>query len=61
MKALIISSLLFFSLRAMSGEVSEQLKSDCSAIDSSPRSSKVVESTSSTAEIKTDKPASVSK
>lgn len=61
MKALIISSLLFFSLRAMSGEVSEKLKSDCGAINSSPRSAKVVTTITSSTEVNKDKPAAVSK
>ena len=37
MKALIISSLLFFSLRAMSAEVGEDLKSDCAFTNQSAK------------------------
>ena len=44
MKALIISSLLFFSLRAMSSEVGEEKKSDCAfANQSNKREAKVVD------------------
>ena len=43
MKALIISSLLFFSLRAMSSEVGENQKSECPyASQTSKREAKVV-------------------
>lgn len=43
MKALIISSLLFFSLRAMSAEVGEDKKGECIySAQSSKRESKVV-------------------
>ena len=43
MKALIISSLLFFSLRAMSSEVGEDQKSSCPyASQTSKREAKVV-------------------
>lgn len=48
MKALIISSLLFFSLRAMSSEVGEELKSPCQfANQSNKREAKVVVTTAS--------------
>lgn len=48
MKALIISSLLFFSLRAMSAEVGEDKKGDCIASNqSNKREAKVVVSDSS--------------
>ena len=44
MKALIISSLLFFSLRAMSATVGEEQKSDCAAANqSNKRDTKIVE------------------
>lgn len=44
MKALIISSLLFFSLRAMSAEVGEDKKGECIySSQSSKRDAKVVE------------------
>ena len=43
MKALVIASLLFFSLRAMSSEVGENQKSDCPfANQSAKRDAKVV-------------------
>jgi hypothetical protein len=42
MKALIISSLVFFSLRAMSGEVGEDKKSECAFANQSKREAKVV-------------------
>ena len=43
MKALIISSLLFFSLRAMSSEVGQNLKGECSASSqTNKREAKVV-------------------
>lgn len=41
MKAIVISSLLFFSLRAMSAEVGEDKKSDCIAsVQTSTRAAK---------------------
>ena len=44
MKALIISSLVFFSLRAMSGEVGEDKKGECVySNQSNKRDAKVVE------------------
>lgn len=44
MKALIISSLVFFSLRAMSGEVGEDKKGECIySNQSNKRDAKVVE------------------
>lgn len=44
MKALVIASVLFFSLRAMSSEVGENQKSECPfANQSSKREAKVVE------------------
>ena len=43
MKALIISSLLFFSLRAMSAEVGEEKKTPCSFADQGRRVAKVIE------------------
>lgn len=44
MKALIIASLLFFSLRAMSSVVGEEKKSDCAfANQSNKREAKVVD------------------
>ena len=47
MKALIISSLLFFSLRAMSGEVGEDKKGECIySNQSNKRDAKVVADTS---------------
>lgn len=43
MKALIISSILFFSLRAMSGEVGEDQKGECAySSQTSKREAKVV-------------------
>lgn len=46
MKAIIISSLLFFSLRAMSAEVGEDKKGECAFSDqSSKREAKVVDTT----------------
>ena len=43
MKALIIASLLFFTLRAMSAEVGEEGKTDCANINqSAKREAKVV-------------------
>lgn len=48
MKALIISSLLFFSLRAMSAEVGEDKKGECIySNQSNKRDAKVVEAPSS--------------
>ena len=48
MKALIISSLLFFSLRAMSAEVGEDAKSECAFTNqSAKREAKEVDSTES--------------
>ncbi len=45
MKALIISSLLFFTLRAMSAEVGEDKKSDCAfTSQSAKREAKEVQS-----------------
>jgi hypothetical protein len=53
MKALIISSLLFFSLRAMSAEVGEDLKSDCAFTNqSAKREAKEVDSSESKEEKK---------
>lgn len=43
MKALIIASLVFFSLRAMSAEVGEDKKGECIYGDQSARAAKVVE------------------
>ncbi len=44
MKALVISALLFFSLRAMSGEVGEDKKGECIySSQSNKRDAKVVE------------------
>ena len=44
MKALIISSLIFFSLRAMSAEVGEDKKSECiQSSQSNKREAKVVD------------------
>jgi hypothetical protein len=44
MKALIIASILFFSLRAMSAEEGENAKSDCPyAVQTDKREPKVVE------------------
>lgn len=44
MKALVIASLLFFSLRAMSAEEGENQKSECPfAVQTSKREAKVVE------------------
>lgn len=46
MKALIIASILFFSLRAISAEEGENKKSECSyAVQTNKREAKVVEST----------------
>lgn len=54
MKALIISSLLFFSLRAMSAEVGEDKKGECIAsVQSNKREAKVV-----VADTTSEKPAS---
>ena len=53
MKALVIASVLFFSLRAMSGEVGEDQKGECKyASQTSRREAKVVEPTEAEAEIK---------
>jgi hypothetical protein len=53
MKALIISSLLFFSLRAMSAEVGEDAKSECAFTNqSAKREAKEVDSTESKEEKK---------
>lgn len=55
MKALIISALLFFSLRAMSAEVGESLASNCANTNqSAKREAKIIQdvSTSSTSEVK---------
>ena len=53
MKALIIASLLFFGLRAMSAEVGEDLKSDCAfTSQSSKREAKEVDSSESKEEKK---------
>jgi hypothetical protein len=43
MKALLIASVLFFSLRAMSSEVGEDKKSPCPYADQGKRDTKVVE------------------
>lgn len=44
MKALIISSLVFFSLRAMSGEVGEDKKGECvNSNQSNKRDAKIVD------------------
>lgn len=44
MKAIIISSLLFFSLRAMSAEVGEDKKGECAfSVQTSKREAKVIE------------------
>lgn len=44
MKALVISALLFFSLRAMSGEVGEDKKGECIySSQSNKRDAKIVE------------------
>ena len=44
MKALVIASLLFFSLRAMSAEeLGENQKSDCPAANQSGREAKVID------------------
>lgn len=46
MKALIISSLIFFSLRAMSAEVGEDKKGECIYANQSKREAKIVETDS---------------
>lgn len=44
MKALVIASVLFFTLRAMSAEeVGESQKSTCAAIDGTDREAKIVD------------------
>ena len=43
MKALLIASVLLFSLRAMSAEVGEDKKSDCQFANQEKREAKVVE------------------
>jgi hypothetical protein len=43
MKAVIISSLLFFSLRAMSSEVGENQKTECPFINQSPQAKVVLQ------------------
>lgn len=45
MKALLIASVLLFSLRAISSEVGEDKKSPCPFADQGKRESKVVEQT----------------
>jgi hypothetical protein len=53
MKAIVISSLLFFSLRAMSAEVGEDKKGECTAsVQTSTRSAKIVVADTSTNEDK---------
>lgn len=42
MKALVIASVLFFSLRAMSGEVGEDKKGECQFANQSKREAKIV-------------------
>lgn len=55
MKAIVISSLLFFSLRAMAAEVGEDKKGVCTAsVQTSTRSAKIVVADTSTS---VDKPA----
>lgn len=55
MKALIISSLLFFSLRAMSSEVGESLKGECIySSQSNKRETKVVNTPVSTEAVKSE-------
>lgn len=44
MKALVIASVLFFTLRAMSAEVGEVKKTDCPYLDQSKRAAKMVDS-----------------
>ncbi len=61
MKALLISAIVFFSLRAMSAEVGEDKKGECIFADqSAKREAKVVVESSGDKE-KKDVPASVSK
>ena len=60
MKALVISALLFFSLRAMSGEVGEDKKGECIySSQSNKRDAKVVEAPGS--EIKKEETKTLSK
>ena len=51
MKALIIASMLFFSLRAMSAEVGEDKKGECShSVQTAKREAKVVQTLASSSE-----------
>jgi hypothetical protein len=60
MKALIIASLVFFSLRAMSSEVGEEQKSPCPyAVQTNKREAKIVEKPAE--EIKADVSATIAK
>jgi len=52
MKALVIASLIFFSLRAMSGEVGEYKASECSAANQGKREAKVIEQQEDKKEVK---------
>jgi hypothetical protein len=53
MKALIISSLLFFSLRAMSADVGQNLKGDCQySTQTNVRAAKVVSAPSESSAVK---------
>jgi hypothetical protein len=52
MKALVIASLIFFSLRAMSGEVGEYKASECKFADQGKREAKVVDQEQEKKEVK---------
>lgn len=61
MKALIISSLIFFSLRAMSAEVGEDKKGECIYSNQSKREAKVVEADKENKEVKSAPAQTISK
>lgn len=60
MKALVIASVLFFTLRAMSSEVGEVKKTECPYLDQSKREAKVVEP-AATKTVKSDKVKTINK
>jgi hypothetical protein len=61
MKAVIISSLVFFSLRAMSAEVGEDKKSVCAFANQSKREAKVVVADTSASDKKEEVKSTLSK
>ena len=61
MKALLIASVLLFSLRAMSSEVGEDKKSPCPFADQGKRATKVVEEVAKDSEEKTPEAKVISK